>query len=139
MPFRTYRYSSSLGFVTPFLKFCLLFSHIFLCLFFRQAPFTFSHHNQNMCPFCLSTSSRNRPISLLSTYSPFTPLHYNHTFFSLAFFFKPTSLGNSSIFSSFCTGQKIVDFPRYNTKCSGENKILRGIFRILYLVFLDSI
>ena len=42
---------------------------------------------------------------------------------------------------------KVIDFPRYNTKCRGENEILRGIFRvvscfplhfILYLGNLDS-
>ena len=27
------------------------------------------------------------------------------------------------------TVPKVIDFPRYNTKCSGENEILRGIFR----------
>ena len=25
---------------------------------------------------------------------------------------------------------KVIDFPRNNTKCSGENEILRGIFRV---------
>ena len=30
-----------------------------------------------------------------------------------------------------CTVPKVIDFPTYNTKCSGENKILRGIFRIV--------
>ena len=30
------------------------------------------------------------------------------------------------------TVPKVINFPRYNTKCSGENEILRGIFRVLY-------
>ena len=50
------------------------------------------------------------------------------------------------------TVTKVNDFPRYNTKCSGENEILLGIFRVvsrfavyfvLYLencnCFLDSV
>ena len=28
------------------------------------------------------------------------------------------------------TVPKEIDFPRYSTKCSGENEILRGIFRV---------
>ena len=27
------------------------------------------------------------------------------------------------------TVPNLIDFPRYNTKCRGENEILRGIFR----------
>ena len=51
-----------------------------------------------------------------------------------------------------CTVPKIIDFPRYNTKCSWEKEILRGIFGVafrfplhfvLYLgnvdYFLDSV
>ena len=29
------------------------------------------------------------------------------------------------------TVPKIIDFPRYNMKCSGENMILRGIVHVL--------
>ena len=29
------------------------------------------------------------------------------------------------------TVPKAIDFPRYNTKSSGENEILRGIFRVI--------
>ena len=29
------------------------------------------------------------------------------------------------------TVPKVIDFPRYSTKCSGENEILRGIYRVL--------
>ena len=31
-----------------------------------------------------------------------------------------------------CTAPKpkVIDFPRYNMKCSGENVILRGIFHV---------
>ena len=29
------------------------------------------------------------------------------------------------------TVPKVIDFPRYNTECSGENEILRGIFRVV--------
>ena len=29
------------------------------------------------------------------------------------------------------TVPKVIDFPRYNTKCRGENEILRGIFHIV--------
>ena len=27
---------------------------------------------------------------------------------------------------------KVIDFPRYNTKCSGKNEILRGIFHVVF-------
>ena len=30
-----------------------------------------------------------------------------------------------------CTVPKLIDFPRYNMKCSGENAILRGIFHVV--------
>ena len=30
-----------------------------------------------------------------------------------------------------CTVPKVIDFPRYNMKCSGENVILRGIFHVV--------
>ena len=30
------------------------------------------------------------------------------------------------------TFPKEIDFPRYNTKCSGENETLRGIFRVVF-------
>ena len=30
------------------------------------------------------------------------------------------------------TVPKVIDFPRYNTKCSGENKIQGAIFRVVY-------
>ena len=30
------------------------------------------------------------------------------------------------------TVPKVMDFPRYNTKCSGENKIQGAIFRVVY-------
>ena len=44
----------------------------------------------------------------------------------------------------FVSGTVPIDFPRYNTKSSRENEILRGMFRgILYLgnfdYFLDSV
>ena len=29
------------------------------------------------------------------------------------------------------TVPKVIDFPRYNMKCSGENVILRGIFHVV--------
>ena len=29
------------------------------------------------------------------------------------------------------TVPKVIDFPIYNTKCSGENEILRRIFRVV--------
>ena len=34
-----------------------------------------------------------------------------------------------------------IDFPRYNTKCSGENKILRGIFSVLFdfVIYLENL
>ena len=31
------------------------------------------------------------------------------------------------------TVQKVIDFPRYNAQCSGENDILRGIFHAVSL------
>ena len=30
------------------------------------------------------------------------------------------------------TVPKVIDFPRYNTKCCGENEILRRIFRVVF-------
>ena len=30
-----------------------------------------------------------------------------------------------------CTVPKVIDVPRYNIKCSGENVILRGIFHVV--------
>ena len=30
------------------------------------------------------------------------------------------------------TVPKVIDFPRYNTKCSGEHEILRRIFRLVF-------
>ena len=37
------------------------------------------------------------------------------------------------MYAATCTVPKVIDFPRYeyNTKCSGENEILRGIFRVV--------
>ena len=32
------------------------------------------------------------------------------------------------------TVPKVIDFPRYNKKCSWENVILRGIFQVLFVV-----
>ena len=43
------------------------------------------------------------------------------------------------------TVPKVIDFPRYNTKCSGENEILRGIFHALsrfplhFVIYLGSL
>ena len=34
------------------------------------------------------------------------------------------------------TVPKEIDFPRYNMKCSRENVILRGIFHVVYHVFI---
>ena len=31
---------------------------------------------------------------------------------------------------------KVIHFPRYNMKCSGENLILRGIVHVVSIVFL---
>ena len=33
--------------------------------------------------------------------------------------------------SGMFTVPKVIDFPRYNTNCSGENEILREIFRVV--------
>ena len=32
----------------------------------------------------------------------------------------------------FRTVPKVIDFPRHNTKCSGENEIPRGIVRVVF-------
>ena len=32
---------------------------------------------------------------------------------------------------NYYTVPKVIDFPRYNMKCSGENVILRGIFHVV--------
>ena len=37
------------------------------------------------------------------------------------------------------TVPKVIDFPLYNMKCSGENEILRGIFRVLSSFPLHSV
>ena len=42
-----------------------------------------------------------------------------------------TFLGLGITVSITYTVPKEIDFPRYNMKCSGENVILRGIFRVL--------
>ena len=31
------------------------------------------------------------------------------------------------------TVPKVIDFSRYNTKCSSENEILSGIFRVVHI------
>ena len=63
-----------------------------------------------------------------------------------------TSSSRSFVTASLYTVPKVIDFPRYNMKCSGENEILRGIcpvvsgFPLHFLIyrgnvdyFLDSV
>ena len=33
--------------------------------------------------------------------------------------------------NAWCTVPKVIDFPRYNMKCSRESVILRGIFHVV--------
>ena len=41
------------------------------------------------------------------------------------------SVNSASFFHALHTVLKVIDFPRYNIKCSGENVILRGMLHVV--------
>ena len=57
-----------------------------------------------------------------------------HMFLRKKFNFFPATqrLRIIYILRSIFTVRKVIDFPRYNTKCIGDNEILRGIFHVVY-------
>ena len=57
-----------------------------------------------------------------------------HMFLRKKFNFFPATqrLRIIYILRNIYTVRKVIDFPRYNTKCIGDNEILRGIFHVVY-------